>query len=720
MIDDSADPVSVSTNFNYTTVVTNVSAATLNSVSAVITLHSSLTFVSGSGTGWTVGAVGQVVTCTRATLAVGAAPTITVTVTSGASPTTAVTTADASATGVPNANQDSESTTIQSVNTTLTVTLAESADPVNVSTNFSYTSVVTNTGANAATSVSAVITLDASLTFVSGSGTGWSVSALAGVVTCTRATLAVGAAPTLTITVTAGASALTATSEADASAANAAAAPQATETTRIRATTTLTVAIDDSADPVNISTNYSYTTTVTNTGSATAETASAVIALDASLTFVSGSGTGWTVNNVSGTVTCTRATLAVGAAPVITITVTAGASPLTASTTANASAANAAAATQDTETTVIRGTTTLSLALTDSTDPVITAVNFTYAFIVTNSGAVSAANVTSAVVLDASLTFVSGSGTGWTVNNVSGTVTCTRATLAVGAAPTVTITVTSGGSALTASSTSSASADNAAAATPATQTTVVKLVSKDATSGIRVPNSSTEWTDFNAYHVAIGTSNYPNVSPASLYLMQEASGNLTDSIGSITLTVTGANWTYQTAVTGWTRKSLSITDGQSNQNAQNTTTAVDIASTSAMLIMFLVMPTATPAAARRFNRINSNGIFALLSTTPRLQCGTSGAGGSTVSGTNNPLNGVRPIVVQADKTGARARVYSDQEEIVGTVGTYSTIALGMGASAGNTANAGYLYSLVFTGAAGEMTKNGLRALLVAMGWSIAW
>lgn len=133
----------------------------------------------------------------------------------------------------------------------------------------------------------------------------------------------------------------------------------------------------------------------------------------------------------------------------------------------------------------------------------ITAVNFTYALVVTNTGSNTATNVSATVALDASLVFVSGSGMGWTVSQSLGVVTCTRASLAVGAAPTIIITVTSGGAALTASSTANASADNASAAAPSAPTTVVKLVARDATAGKRVPASLTQWQDFNAYQALV-------------------------------------------------------------------------------------------------------------------------------------------------------------------------------------------------------------------------
>ena len=117
--------------------------------------------------------------------------------------------------------------------TTLTVVLADSADPVTVTTNFNYTVVVTNTGAFRADTIVALLTIDSDAAYVSSSGTGWGLAHDAGVVTCTRATLLPGAAPTITVTVTAPAVPQTLTSTADADAANSPAATQDSETTVI-------------------------------------------------------------------------------------------------------------------------------------------------------------------------------------------------------------------------------------------------------------------------------------------------------------------------------------------------------------------------------------------------------------------------------------------------------------------------------------------------------
>jgi uncharacterized repeat protein (TIGR01451 family) len=67
----------------------------------------------------------------------------------------------------------------------------------------------------------------------------------------------------------------------------------------------------------------SYTLSVSNLGPSTASSVSVSDTLPAGSGFVSASGTGWTCNNVTGTVTCTLPTLTVGAANPITLTITA-------------------------------------------------------------------------------------------------------------------------------------------------------------------------------------------------------------------------------------------------------------------------------------------------------------------------------------------------------------------------------------------------------------
>ena len=66
-----------------------------------------------------------------------------------------------------------------------------------------YTLAVSNLGPSPANAVSVTDTLPAGSTFVSASGSGWTCNNVAGVVTCTVATLPTGAAPVINLTINA-------------------------------------------------------------------------------------------------------------------------------------------------------------------------------------------------------------------------------------------------------------------------------------------------------------------------------------------------------------------------------------------------------------------------------------------------------------------------------------------------------------------------------------
>lgn len=105
----------------------------------------------------------------------------------------------------------------------------------------------------------------------------------------------------------------------------------------------LALVIADSAAAIAASAAYSYSVGLTVSNSA-AENVELAITLPAGVSFVDASGTGWTCDEDTGVVTCTRASADVGAAPAITINVTAPATTqvVTCSGTANADDADEA------------------------------------------------------------------------------------------------------------------------------------------------------------------------------------------------------------------------------------------------------------------------------------------------------------------------------------------------------------------------------------------
>jgi uncharacterized repeat protein (TIGR01451 family) len=84
----------------------------------------------------------------------------------------------------------------------------------------------------------------------------------------------------------------------------------------------------------------------------------------------------------------------------------------------------------------------LSLTISDAPDPVTGLQPLTYTLVVANAGPAPATNVTVLNTLPAAALFQSAGGSGWSCAEAGGTVTCKRATLPVGSAPGLTITVT--------------------------------------------------------------------------------------------------------------------------------------------------------------------------------------------------------------------------------------------------------------------------------------
>ncbi|MET0404833.1 MAG: OmpA family protein [Cystobacter sp.] len=96
----------------------------------------------------------------------------------------------------------------------------------------------------------------------------------------------------------------------------------ATDTDTLTPSADLSVsALSASPNPVEEKQNLTYALTVSNAGPSTATSVSVSLALPAGGTFVSASGTGWTCSQASGTVTCTRPSLASSAAPAISVVV---------------------------------------------------------------------------------------------------------------------------------------------------------------------------------------------------------------------------------------------------------------------------------------------------------------------------------------------------------------------------------------------------------------
>lgn len=117
-------------------------------------------------------------------------------------------------------------------------------------------------------------------------------------------------------------------------------------------------------------------------------------------------------------------------------------------------------------------------------------------------------------------------------------------------------------------------------------------VTRDPTSGWYYPANATEWRTF-LDDASVGLA--AKATPTNLWLCQEASGNLADSIGSLTLTAANTP-IYQQTITGHARKGVGCVDGTAKTFAN--ASSVDIATVSSFDLWAIQMPASAPGANR--------------------------------------------------------------------------------------------------------------------------
>jgi uncharacterized repeat protein (TIGR01451 family) len=292
------------------------SAATTGPAVVTDTLPSGLTYVSATGTDWTCGAVGQVITCTHAgSIAAGAsADTIEVqvdaTIPSG---TASTVTNSASVATVNDAfgtnNTDSDETLIiDSPDVSIT---KSHAGNLTAGSTAHYTLAVANDGPQPTAGTTTVTdTLPTGLTPTAASGTGWTCNIAGQDVTCDRSDVidADTAAPDIELQATVGLDAI----------------PSVTNTASVSTPGDDNPSNDSSSDPaivraidLEITKSHAQPLRLGRTGhfqldvknigdSPTVDTITVADTVPAGLTPTAASGTGWNCNIAGQDVTCTR------------------------------------------------------------------------------------------------------------------------------------------------------------------------------------------------------------------------------------------------------------------------------------------------------------------------------------------------------------------------------------------------------------------------------
>lgn len=231
-------------------------------------------------------------------------------------------------------------------------------------------------------------------------------------------------------------------------------------------------------------------------------------------------------------------------------------------------------------------------------------------------------------------------------------------------------------------------------------------VTKDATSGIYAPATLSEWnTTMSAAGLATG-------APSAVWPLQEASGNPADVLGAYPLTATSL--TYQTAVSGWSRKAVSWTASSTSKAA---TSIPNTSSSSVLLLLYFYMG-ATPGGTRALGGFGGGtGATIEVLTTGNLRCadGANTADGATAM----TANVVQPTVLRYNNTAGNTTLYTDKEKITPLYAALSgtTVAIGS-ANSVTTVAGGCLYGVMFLGAAAELSDAQVKSLIQTLGWTV--
>ena len=222
----------------------------------------------------------------------------------------------------------------------LSISSAATPEPVGAGAAVTWTLNVANSGPSQANSVSVTHTLPAGAVFQSASGAGWACAG-SSPVTCTLPALGIGAAGQIQVVATAPADAgvMTASSAVAAATADAAAANNSSSSiSNVFARADLSITQSGAPAAICPGQPISYTLNVSNAGPSPAASVSVVDALPAGASLVSAAGQGWSCGGTT-TLTCTRPSLGVGAAPAITVAIDAPATAGPATSAASVSSA---------------------------------------------------------------------------------------------------------------------------------------------------------------------------------------------------------------------------------------------------------------------------------------------------------------------------------------------------------------------------------------------
>ncbi len=450
---DSADPVHVTDSFSYNLAVSNAGPSAATLVSVTDTLPAQVSYNDGASDSRCNETSPGVVTCTTPQLSNGALTSFNINVTANtpaAAANNSATVASAIQTdSTPANNTDSETTEIRAA-ADLSVTKADSADPIHVGETVQYKVDFANAGPSGATSVVVTDTLPAELTYVDGTSDPRCNAGVGNTVVCNIPTLASGAGDTVTIDATGNAPAAPATDSVSIDAAEDDLVPgnnTDTEDTTILAAADLAIDKSDDADPVHVGDDITYTLDVDNNGPSGATNVVVTDDLPAEVTYDD------TASDVrcdepvagSGNVECDLGAIADGGSDSVDIVASADApaAPATDSASVDADQDDLVPANNTaTEDTTIRASADLSVDKTDSADPVHVGDQFSYSLDIANAGPSDATKIVVSDTLPAEVSYVDADSDPRCDETSPGVVECTSDLLIAGGTDSFEVAVT--------------------------------------------------------------------------------------------------------------------------------------------------------------------------------------------------------------------------------------------------------------------------------------
>lgn len=212
-------------------------------------------------------------------------------------------------------------------------------------------------------------------------------------------------------------------------------------------------------------------------------------------------------------------------------------------------------------------------------------------------------------------------------------------------------------------------------------------------------------------------------APNSLWLCQEAAGNLADSIGALALVAAGGP-TYQQTEVGWTRKAVQLANNAADAFAVGAGVGPNPSNTSSLWIAYVDV-TATPASARSI--MTAGGAIAASEVDVRV-----GVGGTALPNVKcmavlaaGVVDIVAPNVVLValmyNRAAGTVVGYTDSEKIPGTYNAGVTDGVkGFGAARVTSAPMRVLWAAMWSGANAELSDAQVKARLQALGITIPW